>query len=369
MPWPYDDMPDYATLSPEAVGPSMTPPWEQTPPMDLPPDYSLPPQMDMPNDYFSRLAQSAGPQPFNFDFSGQHDTGLTALLSALAGFANAKTRRAATGISETEKKNKLLSEAASNLAKQRWERRKMAEAQANAQANIRLNASLRPTPAGPTPAKTLKQIEEEAAARARGATSAGGGAKSLAEIEAEAAARARGARAGAPPAAKGARASTGMEKQTLAFYNRAKQADETITSASKGVKSLEDRVADAGLLAQGQLQYAPNLLKSSDQQRYRQAQRAFTEARLRKESGAAISKNEYENDARIYFAQPGDAPAVREQKRKARATVLSGLKFGAGPAYQEFYGGPQAPASDQPAGPTEDDLYQQFLDITGRAPR
>jgi hypothetical protein len=142
-------------------------------------------------------------------------------------------------------------------------------------------------------------------------------------------------------AAQAARAITGQERQTLAFYNRAKEADDLAIQ-------VEEVVAGAGLASQFQQQYAPNIAQTKDQQRYRQAQRAFTEARLRKESGAAIPTAEYENDARTYFAQPGDSPEVRAQKRTARQTVLDGLKFSSGRAYDEFYG--EAPTRRAPSG-------------------
>jgi len=132
-------------------------------------------------------------------------------------------------------------------------------------------------------------------------------------------------------AAQAARAVTGAERQALAYYNRAQDADQA-------ANQFEEKVARAGLGSQLQQQYAPNMLQTADQQAYRQAQRAFTEARLRKESGAAIPQGEYENDARTYFAQPGDSPQVREQKRRARQVVLEGLKFSSGRAHDEFYG-------------------------------
>jgi len=133
------------------------------------------------------------------------------------------------------------------------------------------------------------------------------------------------------PAAQAARAVTGQERTALAFFNRAKEAVDNIAP-------IEKEVAGSGLAGQAQLKYAPNLLQTEAQQAYSQAQRAFTEARLRKESGAAIPKHEYENDAKTYFAQPGDSASTIEQKRKARQTVLDGLAFGAGKAYEEFYG-------------------------------
>lgn len=127
----------------------------------------------------------------------------------------------------------------------------------------------------------------------------------------------------------------GAERSALAFYNRMKNASDEIISSG-----LEDRMAKQNLAAQGQLRYAPNVLQTGEQQQYRQAQRAFTEARLRKESGAAINASEYDNDSKTYFAQPGDSPQVIEQKRRGRAKVLNGLAVQAGPAYDEYYGAP-----------------------------
>jgi hypothetical protein len=148
------------------------------------------------------------------------------------------------------------------------------------------------------------------------------------------------------PAAHAARGVTGQERTALGFFNRAKQASEDIAP-------LEETIAKAGVVDQGRLAYdgpGGNFLKSQEQQSYRQAQRAFTEARLRKESGAAIPKEEYANDARTYFAQPGDTPETLEQKRQAREVVLNGLAYSAGRAYDEYYGEP-APRGEAPKTP------------------
>ena len=126
---------------------------------------------------------------------------------------------------------------------------------------------------------------------------------------------------------------TGLERQTLAYYNRA-------LSADQNTRNIEEQIIQSGLLGQLRQQYAPNFLKTGIGKLYLQAQRTFTEARLRKESGAAIPEFEIKNDAITYFAQPGDNQQVIEQKRLARQKVLEGLAFSAGPAYQEFYGTP-----------------------------
>lgn len=180
----------------------------------------------------------------------------------------------------------------------------------------------------------LAQIKAQGdqSARVAGIRTAGGG-DDLATFEAKEQIKARYG---------GSKPSLGTERQTLAYFNRAQQ-------ASDDIGNMEDTIAKMGLAGQARLQMAPNFMQSADNQVYRQAQRAFTEARLRKESGAAIPQGEYENDARTYFAQPGDGPEIIAQKRRARAVVLEGLKFGAGKAYDEFYG--QSQGQPQQAAP------------------
>ena len=92
-----------------------------------------------------------------------------------------------------------------------------------------------------------------------------------------------------------------------------------------------------------------NFMVPEDYQRFEQAQRDFVNAVLRKESGAVISDEEFDNARRQYFPQPGDSPAVLEQKAKNRATALSGIRRAAGPGY--------VPATqDSPAQTTGDPL-------------
>lgn len=126
---------------------------------------------------------------------------------------------------------------------------------------------------------------------------------------------------------------TGMERNVLGFYIRAKDAEETVAP-------LEDEIAKMPVTSQAWMEYAPNFLQSQTGQSYRQAQRAFTEARLRKESGAAVPQSEYDNDARTYFAQPGDTAQTIAQKRQKRGVVLRSLATASGRAYDEHFGTP-----------------------------
>lgn len=124
---------------------------------------------------------------------------------------------------------------------------------------------------------------------------------------------------------------TGEQQTNFGFYQRAKQASDNIVN-------LEDGISKMTLGQQAQLQYAPNVMQTQDQQKYRQAQRQFTEARLRADSGAAVPDAEYQQDAMTFFAQPGDTPETLAQKRAARQQVLDAMSVQSGPAYRDFYG-------------------------------
>lgn len=128
--------------------------------------------------------------------------------------------------------------------------------------------------------------------------------------------------AGKPP--------TAAELRAFNFFMRA-------DDAVKQLDELESVIAEKGLIGQTRLKYAPNFLQTQEGQLYEQAQRQFTEARLRKDSGAAIPPHEYDNDKRTYFSQPGDTSVTLERKRKARSKLREALKVESGRAYQESF--------------------------------
>lgn len=70
----------------------------------------------------------------------------------------------------------------------------------------------------------------------------------------------------------------------------------------------------------------PNSMQSENMKLQEQAERNFINALLRRESGAAIGKDEYANAEQQYFPRAGDTPAVKEQKRRNRQIVIQGLK-------------------------------------------
>jgi hypothetical protein len=73
-----------------------------------------------------------------------------------------------------------------------------------------------------------------------------------------------------------------------------------------------------------------NWTQSDKQQQVEQAQRDFINAALRVESGASISASEFDNAKKQYFPQPGDSPAVIQQKQQNRVQEIEGLKAQAG---------------------------------------
>lgn len=116
---------------------------------------------------------------------------------------------------------------------------------------------------------------------------------------------------------------TAAEQRAQGFYGRAR-------AATVDLEKMEGQIENMGKLDQAFLKYAPNMLQSGLEQSYTQAQRAFTEARLRKDSGASIPPHEYDADAKTYFVQPGDTKDTIEQKRRSREVILGGLRREAG---------------------------------------
>ena len=93
---------------------------------------------------------------------------------------------------------------------------------------------------------------------------------------------------------------------------------------------LEETGFDPASVGTGIQNIAPNIMRSPEVQTYRAARDNWVAAVLRKESGAAISKNEYENAYRQYFPQLGDAPEIVKQKRNLRLLAEENMNLIAG---------------------------------------
>jgi hypothetical protein len=85
-------------------------------------------------------------------------------------------------------------------------------------------------------------------------------------------------------------------------------------------------------------------VQSPQTQQYKQAADAWIRAKLRKESGAAIGKEEMQKEYETYFPQINDTPLVIEQKATSRQIATEAMKKSAGKSYQ-----PLPPVETPPA--------------------
>ena len=142
---------------------------------------------------------------------------------------------------------------------------------------------------------------------------------------------------------------TGADRNTLNYFRR-------MLEAERNARAVEDNVSPTRDLATAEVPMLPemleNFIRTPEGRRYVQAQRMFTEARLRKESGAAIPENEFSNDRRMNFRDPSDDAKTIAQKRKARLETMRGIGNASGRAFSEFYGDDQ----------TLDSLLSEFND-------
>ncbi len=71
--------------------------------------------------------------------------------------------------------------------------------------------------------------------------------------------------------------------------------------------------------------FIPGRFKSDPRKEFEQAEKNLLTAILRRESGAAISKDEFDDARIVYIPQIGDAETVLREKAEARQTVFRGL--------------------------------------------
>jgi len=122
------------------------------------------------------------------------------------------------------------------------------------------------------------------------------------------------------------------QAKSASFYSRALGSNATIDDI---VKTDPDAFAPRGLIRQALHDTAPGientLVNSEGRQKADAATREFVAATLRRDSGAAITPAEFEEQYRIYFPTPGEGPEVIAQKAQARQRAIDGLRIGSGP--------------------------------------
>lgn len=117
---------------------------------------------------------------------------------------------------------------------------------------------------------------------------------------------------------------TETQAKDVYFANNAEGAVPILDQIGTKLTSLGGNVAsNAGTLG--------NYFKSSEYQQAEQAGRVFINSILRKDSGAAITKDENANYGETYLPRPGDKPEVIAQKAAARKRAVAGLKAGLPP--------------------------------------
>jgi len=126
--------------------------------------------------------------------------------------------------------------------------------------------------------------------------------------------------------AKAKTSMTDAESKAAGFSERMLQSEPSIEANKAAAMSMMEKVkASTPLIG--------NYLVSPEYQQFDQAQRDFINAQLRRESGAVINPDEFDNARRQYFPQPGDSPQVLEQKRLNRQAAIEAMGMSAGAAY------------------------------------
>lgn len=106
------------------------------------------------------------------------------------------------------------------------------------------------------------------------------------------------------------------------YSTRARGALEMLEPVAGALTSRWDRAAEYGPFGVGRE------FQSDDFQVAQQAGTEFLQAILRKDTGAAITKDETESYGRTYLPQPGDGAKVLEAKRQARIRAINALESG-----------------------------------------
>lgn len=116
------------------------------------------------------------------------------------------------------------------------------------------------------------------------------------------------------------------QRLAAGFAVRTLEAGDIISTLGGQFTGIASRLV--GALPQGQ--------RSDDRQKFDQATENFINATLRRESGAAISSEEFDDANKQYIPQPGDKEDVLLQKKRNRETVAASLRLEAEGAFDEL---------------------------------
>jgi len=136
----------------------------------------------------------------------------------------------------------------------------------------------------------------------------------------------------------GAKPLTESQGKAAGFGVRANDSDAIIREINGNGKvqpGLIKRSAEAVPFMGDALGTLANWTQSEPQQKVEQAQRNFINAVLRRESGAVISPEEFDNARKQYFPQPGDEQGTIAQKQSNRQAVIAALKTEGAHGYEQ----------------------------------
>lgn len=137
------------------------------------------------------------------------------------------------------------------------------------------------------------------------------------------------------------------EGQNLGFAIRARGALEDLEPVANALADPVMRAADIDPTGA-----VRGTVQSEEYQIARNAGDEFLQALLRKDTGAAITEQEQVLYGRTYLPQPGDTPAVLEQKARARARAVAALEAGLPPEAILRLEGVEVPSEPQDSGST-----------------
>ncbi len=111
--------------------------------------------------------------------------------------------------------------------------------------------------------------------------------------------------------------------------------DTVFSTRAAGALPVIDQYGDAltsfGENVAGRAPLIGNYMKTPQYQQAQQAGDEFLQAILRKDTGAAITREEKSEYGAVYLPQPGDSPQVLQQKRVSRRRALEAIQAGMPP--------------------------------------
>jgi len=156
---------------------------------------------------------------------------------------------------------------------------------------------------------------------------------------------------------------TEAQGMAIGYGSRMQNADRITTMLEATAPQVQSAISRGA----AQIPYIGNFLAPAKVQQYNQAKRDFALAVLRRESGAAISAEEYDTVDKTYFSQPGDSAEVLKQKQATRRAAIQAIQIQAGrqlPEVPPAPGGTAGPGAPVTPTPTAKRATQADIAVT-----